>query len=143
MEFKCRDIVQRCFAPSSVHLWKTFRSKPNTIPVDEQNCSPSQRNRVHLQNGMLFGITTECCSASDRNRVHLRPDSPLPDNMYQTLRSLGAPEECWAIGGRFDGSEVELHKALHESGAGFLLSCILGKLAFVKTEDEEFFLQRK
>src|SRR5271167_4430102 len=31
---------------------------------------------VHLQTGMLFGITTESCSASDRNRVHLRTDSP-------------------------------------------------------------------
>ena len=31
---------------------------------------------VHLQTGMLFGITTESCSASQRNRVHLRPDSP-------------------------------------------------------------------
>ena len=31
---------------------------------------------VHLQTGMLFGITTESCSASERNRVHLRPDSP-------------------------------------------------------------------
>ena len=73
----------------------------------------------------------------------VRGAASLPDNVYQTLRSLGAPEECWAIGGRFDGSEVELHKALHESGDGFLLSCIPGKLAFVKTEDEEFFLQRK
>src|SRR5580658_5392771 len=62
--------------PPAAHLWKTFRSKPNTIPVDEQNCSPSHRNRVHLQTGMLFGITTEWRSASDRNRVHLRPDSP-------------------------------------------------------------------
>src|SRR6266851_8120429 len=58
------------------HLWKTFRSKLNTIPVDEHNCSPSHRNGVHLQTGMLFGITTEWRSASDRNRVHLRPDSP-------------------------------------------------------------------
>jgi hypothetical protein len=73
----------------------------------------------------------------------IRGAASLPDNVYQTLRSLGAPEECLAIGGRFDGSEVELHKALHESGDGFLLSCIPGKLAFVKTEDEEFFLQRK
>src|ERR1035441_5230598 len=32
---------------------------------------------VHLQTGMLFGITTESCSASERNRVHLRPDSTL------------------------------------------------------------------
>ena len=63
----------------------------------------------------------------------------LPDNVFQTLRSLGAPEECWAIGGRFDGSEVELHKALHESGDGFLLSCIQGKLSFVKTEMKSSF----
>src|SRR5271165_583161 len=32
---------------------------------------------VHLQTGMLFGITTESCSASERHRVHLRPDSPV------------------------------------------------------------------
>src|ERR1700674_1913401 len=76
MEFLCRVIVQRRYGILRLVLWKTFRSKPNTIPVDEQNCSPSRRNRVHLQAGMLFGITTECCSASDRNRVHLRPDSP-------------------------------------------------------------------
>jgi hypothetical protein len=44
--------------PTAAHLWKTFRSKPNAIPVDEQNCSPSYRNRVHLPTGMLFGITT-------------------------------------------------------------------------------------
>jgi hypothetical protein len=62
--------------PTAARLWKTFRSKLNTIPVDEQNCSPSHRNGVHLQTGMLFGITTEWCSASDPNRVHLRPDSP-------------------------------------------------------------------
>src|ERR1700691_2059409 len=63
--------------PSSVHVTKTFRSKPNTIPLDEQNCSPSHRNGVRLQNGMLFGFTTEWCSPSDRNRVRLRPDSPI------------------------------------------------------------------
>src|SRR6266702_8290446 len=40
---------------------------------------------VHLQSGMLFGLTTEWCSASDRNRVHLRPDSPL----RLPLRRLG------------------------------------------------------
>src|SRR6201987_1609632 len=62
--------------PTAARLWKTFRSKPNAIPVGNKNCSPSHRNRVHFQTGMLFGITTEWCSASDRNRVHLRPDSP-------------------------------------------------------------------
>ena len=63
--------------PTAARLWKTFRSKPNAIPVDDKNCSPSHRNRVHLQTGMLFGITTESCSVSERNRVHLRPDSPV------------------------------------------------------------------
>src|ERR1700745_3211096 len=61
--------------PTAARLWKTFRSKPNAIPVGNKNCSPSHRNRVHFQTGMLFGITTEWCSASDRNRVHLPPDS--------------------------------------------------------------------
>src|SRR5271167_4822328 len=78
MEFLCRLIVQRRYGPTAIRLWKTFRSKLNAIPVDEQNCSPSHRNRVHLPTGMLFGITTEWRSASARNRVHLRPDSPLP-----------------------------------------------------------------
>jgi hypothetical protein len=76
MEFQCRVIVQRR-CPPAARLWKTFRSKPNAIPVDDKNCSSSHRNRVHLQTGILFGIKTEWCSASNRNRVHLRPDSPL------------------------------------------------------------------
>src|SRR5258708_1595200 len=63
--------------PSAARLWKTFRSKPNTIPVDGRKCSPSHRNGVRLHNGMLFGFTTEWCSPSQRNRVRLRPDSPL------------------------------------------------------------------
>ena len=67
----------------------------------------------------------------------------LPANVYVTLRRLGAPETCWAIGGRFDAMEVPLFRALEESGDGFLLSCIPGKLAFLKTEDDEFILLRK
>jgi len=75
--------------PTAVRLWKTFRSKPNTIPVDEQNCSPSHRNGVRLQTGMLFGITTEWCSPSERNRVRLRPDSPRCDGRGHLLRWAG------------------------------------------------------
>src|SRR3984893_15798346 len=76
MESLCRVIVQRRYRLLRLGLWKTFRSKLNAIPAVGKNCSPSHRNRFHLQTGMLFGITTEWCSASDRNRVHLRPDSP-------------------------------------------------------------------
>jgi hypothetical protein len=60
-----------------VHSWKTFRAKPNAIPIAGKDCSACPRNDVHFQAGMLFGIRTESCSASARNRVHLRPDSPL------------------------------------------------------------------
>src|SRR5258708_2122227 len=77
MEFLLPGNCPASLRPTAAHLWKTFRSKLNAIPVDEQNCSPSHRNHVHLPTGMLFGITTEWRSASDRNRVHLRPDSPV------------------------------------------------------------------
>src|SRR6266481_5510987 len=40
--------------PTAARLWKTFRSKLNTIPVDEESCSPSQRNGVQLQTGIAF-----------------------------------------------------------------------------------------
>src|SRR5437870_13888093 len=76
MEFQCRVIVQRRSALPAVRLWKTFRSKPNAIPVDDKTVRLPTGIGVHLQTGMLFGITTEWCSASHRNRVHLRPDSP-------------------------------------------------------------------
>ena len=32
---------------------------------------------VHLQTGMVFGITAEWCLVSERNHVRLRPDSLL------------------------------------------------------------------
>jgi hypothetical protein len=58
MEFQCRVIVQR-LSTYCRSLWKAFRSKPNAIPLDEKNCSPFYWNRVHVQTGMPFGITTE------------------------------------------------------------------------------------
>src|ERR1017187_5730949 len=48
---------------------------------------------VHLQTGMLFGITTESCSASERNRVHFRPDSPMGVGFAEALL-----EECHYVG---------------------------------------------
>jgi hypothetical protein len=68
--------VQRRCSGLRSRLWKTFRSKPNTIPGDDKNRSPPHGNGVRRQTGMLFGITAEWCSASHRNRVRLRPDSP-------------------------------------------------------------------
>jgi len=69
-------IVQRRFA-------SCCRSVEN-IPLQAERHSARRQKTVrlptgigvHLQTGMLFGITTESCSASKRNRVHFRPDSP-------------------------------------------------------------------
>lgn len=66
----------------------------------------------------------------------------LPPAVFVTLRKIGAPAMCWAMGGRFDGQEKELLEALQDSGDGFVLSCIPGRLAYLKTEDDEYILRR-
>jgi len=58
--------------PTAACLWKTFRSKPNAIPVEGQKLfafppesrSPSDRNAVRIHNGMMFGFRTESRSPS-------------------------------------------------------------------------------
>ena len=72
----------------------------------------------------------------------LRGTPSLPPNVYATLRKQGAPRTCWVMGGRFDGQDRELLDALTNSGDGFALSCIPGRLVYVKSEDEELLLQR-
>jgi hypothetical protein len=103
--------------PTAARLWKSFRSKPNAVPVGDKNCSPSHRNRVHLQSGMLFGITPEWCSASDRNRVHLRPDSPLKIvevfQEEQPGRLLGVIE-LGSAPGFFPKNVVDISESLFE-----------------------------
>ena len=86
----------------------------------------------HLKAGFLGGTFMTSLSGTQS----------LPPNVYATLRKMGAPDKCWAMGGRFDGEERELLEALQESGDGFVLSCIPGKLAYLKTEDEEYMLRR-
>jgi len=76
MEFQCRLIVQRrctscCLPVENIPLQgehhSSKRAKVFAFPTG---------TGVRLQNGMLFGFTTEWCSPSERNRVRLRPDSP-------------------------------------------------------------------
>ena len=73
MEFQCRVIVQRRFA--------SYCKSVENIPLQAERHSARRQETVrlpigigvHLQTGMLFGITTESCSASERNRVHWLP----------------------------------------------------------------------
>src|ERR1019366_8741980 len=77
MEFQCRGDC-----PASLHLLLFVcgkHSAPSRTPFRQATKTVRLPTGigVHLQTGMLFGITTESCSASQRNRVHLRPDSPM------------------------------------------------------------------
>jgi hypothetical protein len=76
MEFQCRMIIQRRLHLLPLACGK--HSAPSRTPFRQATRAVRLPTGigVHLQTGMLFGITTECCSASHRNRVHLRPDSP-------------------------------------------------------------------
>src|ERR1039458_6334978 len=72
---------------------------------------------VHLQTGMLFGVTTESCSASQRNRVHLRPDSPMGVGFAEALL-----EECHYVGNFFRSeccSESQRNRVRLHSGIAF------------------------
>src|ERR1019366_8749038 len=76
MEFQCRGDC-----PASLHLLLFVcgkHSAPSRTPFRQATKTVRLPTGigVHLQTGMLFGITTESCSASERNRVHFRPDSP-------------------------------------------------------------------
>ena len=73
------------------------------------------------------------------NRSFLVPvtgSQNLTPNLYKTLKAMGAPECCWVIGGRLDGQEIDLMKALQQAASrdGVLISCIPGRLAYVESE---------
>jgi hypothetical protein len=58
--------------PLLFDLWKTFRSKPNAIPLDDRKLfafppesrSPSDRNAVRIHNGIVFAFRPESRSSS-------------------------------------------------------------------------------
>ena len=66
------------------------------------------------------------------------PRQQNPDGIYSILKSLGAQEKCWVISeGSLDGHEFEPRQALEEvvgRGFGTLLSCIPGRLAFLRAK---------
>jgi len=64
MEFNASKLSSAASNLLSAHLWKTFRSKPNAIPVDTKT--------VRLPTGTAFAFRPECCSDSQRNGVRLQ-----------------------------------------------------------------------
>src|SRR5581483_9200443 len=65
----------------------------------------------HLKSGFL-----------DREfMIPLRGAGSLLPNVFAALRKMGAPETCWAMGGRFDGQEKNCCK--HYESRGTDLFC--------------------
>jgi hypothetical protein len=75
--------------------------------------------------------------------LSIEPQHQHPPNIADILRATGAPETCHVIGGGHDGKNMELLTALKQIvgyGAGTVLSCIPGKLAYFEGEIRERFL---
>ena len=122
--FNAGSLSSAAAAPA-VHLWKTFRSKPNAIPVGDKNCSPSHRNRrslsdrntVRIHNGMVFGFRPESRSSSTGFPTYL----VLMPLIYLRYRFLAAWKEAkeldtyilrCSLSGAFGGSSDTLLDAI-------------------------------
>jgi hypothetical protein len=88
----------------AVRLWKTFRSKPNAIPVDSKNCSPSHRNRcspsdrnaVRNHNGMVFGFRPESRSPSTGFPSRLR-DLQYDSDHHEERQLIAGAQDTLAL----------------------------------------------
>jgi hypothetical protein len=61
------------------------------------------------------------------------------------LKSMGAPDECWVFGNRFDGQQMKLDQALQEvigTRSGTIVSCLPGRLAFFESEEDRVILRK-
>jgi hypothetical protein len=71
-----------------------------------------------------------------------------PKEIQRILTAKGALNLCYLITEHpeLDGKEFRLMEALEKivgSGIGAIVSCILGRLAFMETEDERFILEKE
>ena len=105
--------------PASLHillfrLWKTFRSKPNAIPVAGKDCSACHRNR---------------CSASDRNAVRLhngmafsfRPESRSPSTGFPKTGTAAVVPARSTFGTSLTELELNTPQARRKVGLGMRL----------------------
>ena len=83
-----------------------------------------------------------------RHTVQIPPHQQHIAEIFQLLKSKGAPETCYALSedSELDGRELSLSEALKEvvgRGMGTFLSCLPGRLAYFEDEDQRWILERK
>jgi len=96
------------------YLWKSFRTKSNTIPGLPEKCSASARNPVRLHPGIVFDINPERCSASPRNPVRLGPESP--SRIWRRFHEAAAELEAAKSVDRYGDVHFQLAAALKKLG---------------------------
>lgn len=74
------------------------------------------------------------------------PEGPGAPQVYDLLKSKGAPAECYILRGyHLDGNVMNLREALEEivgSDYGTMVSCIHGRLGYLESEAGRFLLER-
>jgi len=83
-----------------------------------------------------------------RHALQIPPRQQHAKELFQLLRSMGAPETCYALSedAELDGREIPLSEALKEvvgRGMGTFLSCLPGRLAYFEDEEDRWILERK
>jgi len=83
-----------------------------------------------------------------RFALQILPRQQHVTEIFQLLRSMGAPETCYALSedSELDGKELPLSEALKQvvgSGMGTFLSCLPGRLGYFEDEDGRWILQRR
>jgi hypothetical protein len=83
-----------------------------------------------------------------RHAVQIPPHQQHAGEIFQLLKSKGAPETCYALSedSGLDGRELSLSEALKDvvgRGMGTFLSRLPERLAYFEDEDQRWILERK
>jgi hypothetical protein len=103
----------------------------------------SKRGRDKVLNGF-----NHCRDLDPRFAKEIPSTQHSPESIELLLRAKGAPDSCYVVSdnAEIDGRVMPLADALQETvgiGAGTLISCIPGKLAFFEFEIyDRFILER-
>lgn len=88
---------------------------------------------------LLLAHNIEFSENKGENRL-IKKEEDNDEKIYQLLKKYGAPDACHIMceSSKYDDSEANLKEALNElfnSGFGYIISCIPGKLAYYQGED--------
>jgi hypothetical protein len=137
-----------------------METDPNTVSEHEREFArwfivPKKRDRyltlIGTEKGrfkLRYGLN-HCDDLDMRHATRVPIEKQNAATIERILRQKGAPSTCHVMSsnGAIDGEDISLRRALEETvgqGAGTLISCVPGKLAYFEFEDpgERYILER-